>query len=80
MAITLKPKRSESAGSAPTASDLEVGEIAMNLADGTLYSKNSSGTIVQLKSYDADLFLVPETVDLGGLTTSTVSRDMGSLS
>ena len=79
MAVILKPKRSEISG-APTASDLEVGELAMNLADGTIYSKNSSGTIVQLKSYDADLFSVPDAVDLGNLSSSTVSRDLGALS
>lgn len=78
MPMIIKPKRSESPG-APTSEDLEVGEIAMNLADGTLYSKNSGGTIVQLKSFDADLFSIPDSVDLGDLTTGTVSRDLGAI-
>jgi hypothetical protein len=78
MGIVIKPKRSEVTG-APTSEDLEVGEIAVNLADGTLFSKNSSGTVVQLKSYDADLFSIPNSVDLGNLSTGTVSRDLGTL-
>jgi len=33
MAIVLKPKKSETASSVPTTSDLAVGEICMNVAD-----------------------------------------------
>ena len=42
----IKPKRSESAGSAPAASDLEVGELAINSADKAIYTKKSDGTVV----------------------------------
>lgn len=45
MAVVLKPKRSETASSAPTSSDLEVGEIAINTADEKLYIKDSSNNI-----------------------------------
>lgn len=80
MATTVQHKRSETSGSAPDAGTILTGEIAINLADGKMYSKNSSGSVVQLISYDADLFTVPETVDLGLITdSSTVSRDLGSI-
>lgn len=79
MSMVLKPKRSETTG-APTADDLAVGELAMNLADGTLYSKNSNNVIVQLKSFEADLFSMPTSLDLGDLTTQTDTRDLGALS
>ena len=80
MATTVQHKRSETSGSAPGAESILTGEIAINLADGKMYSKNSSGSVVQLLSYDADLFTVPETVDLGLITdSSTVSRDLGSI-
>lgn len=46
--IAIKPKRSEVASSAPTASDLEIGEIAINSADQKIYTKKSDGTIVEV--------------------------------
>lgn len=45
MAVILKPKRSETSSSAPTTSDLEVGEIAINTADQKLYIRDSSNNI-----------------------------------
>ena len=33
------------AGEAPVASELAEGEVALNSADGTLYSKSTSGTV-----------------------------------
>jgi hypothetical protein len=45
MAVILKPKRSESASSTPTTSDLAVGEIAINTADQKLYIRDSSDNI-----------------------------------
>jgi len=48
MAVAIKPKRSETATSAPTSGDLEVGEIAINSADQKIYTKKSDGTIVEV--------------------------------
>jgi hypothetical protein len=45
MAIVIKPKRSETASSIPTTSDLEVGEFAINTADKKLYVRDSSDNI-----------------------------------
>jgi len=71
MAVIIKPKRSEDSGSTPTASDLAVGEIAVNTTDKTIYTKNSSGNVVKIANYaEADPTLVFPTGDLGGLTSS----------
>lgn len=48
MSTVLKPKRSEVAASVPTAGQLEVGEIAVNLTDGKFYSKTSGGTVKEI--------------------------------
>lgn len=48
MTTVIKPKRSETAASAPTTSDLEIGEIAINSADQKIYTRKSDGTIVEV--------------------------------
>jgi hypothetical protein len=41
-------KRSSTAGSVPTASQLLTGELAVNLADAKLYTKNEAGDVILL--------------------------------
>lgn len=48
MANTIKIKRTETANSIPTVSDLAVGEICMNIADQKLYTRKSDDTIVTI--------------------------------
>lgn len=48
MANKIIPKRSSVAGKTPTSSDLEVGEIAVNLTDRKIFSKDTSNNVVQL--------------------------------
>ena len=48
MATVIKPKRSESAGSNPTTSDIVVGELAVNTADKQIFIRDSGDNIVQL--------------------------------
>lgn len=48
MANTIIVKRSSVAGKVPLSTDLQVGELAVNLADQKIYSKNAAGTVVQL--------------------------------
>lgn len=68
MSIVIKPKRSEVTG-APTSEDLEVGEIAMNLDDRSMYSKKTDGTIVQIANFSAsDPSVQFPSGDLGSLT------------
>jgi hypothetical protein len=42
----IKLKRSETGGSQPTTSDLEIGEVAVNTADQKIYMRSSSGIVV----------------------------------
>jgi hypothetical protein len=48
MANTIKHKRSSTAGLVPGTGSLDQGELAINLADGKIYTKNSSNTIINL--------------------------------
>ena len=69
MAIVLKPKKSETASSVPTTSDLAVGEICMNVADQKIYTRKSDDSIVVVGSHvDASA------ASVGGDLTGTVSN------
>lgn len=48
MTTVIKPKRSEIAASIPTTGQLQVGELAINITDGKIYTKTSSNTIKEL--------------------------------
>lgn len=48
-------KRSSIAGKIPTADQLDPGELAINLADGLLTSKDTSNNIIDLNSFDRKL-------------------------
>lgn len=78
MSVIIKPKRSESAG-APTAGDLAVGELALNFADTTIYSKKSDGTVVSFVTSTTTPAFFSEEVDLGDLASATNTYDMASL-
>ena len=46
MSTVIKLKRSETAASVPTTSDLEIGEVAVNTADQKIYMRDSTGIVV----------------------------------
>ena len=48
MANTIQIKRSSTASDTPSASDLEVGELAVNTADAKLFTKHTDGTVKEL--------------------------------
>jgi hypothetical protein len=48
MANKVVIKRTSVSGREPTASDIDVGELAVNLADAKLFTKDGSGTVIQL--------------------------------
>jgi hypothetical protein len=50
MANTLIVKRSSEAGKEPTSAQLQVGEIAVNLADRKIYTKNAAGEVILIGS------------------------------
>ena len=73
MASTIKVKRSSVLGKAPTTSDIEVGEIAINTRDSKMFSRDtslgvfeiganvSSSTIGTLKVGNSSPFTLPTT-------------------
>ena len=48
MANTIQLKRSGTASDTPSASDLAVGELAVNTADAKLFTKHTDGSIKEL--------------------------------
>jgi hypothetical protein len=53
MANTILHKRSSTTGSTPTGAQLASGELALNTADGKVFMKNSSGTVIEVSYRDA---------------------------
>lgn len=49
-ANVIKHKRTSTSGQAPTTGQLDVGELAINLADSKLYTKDGSANILTLSS------------------------------
>jgi hypothetical protein len=79
MGTVVQLKRSETTGSIPAAGDIAVGELAINLADGLLYSKKTDGSIIEVGTTETPVFF-SNSVDLGLLeSSSATSYDMGSL-
>lgn len=50
MAQTIQLKRSATSGAIPSAASLSAGELAVNTADGKVYTKKDDGTVVNLVS------------------------------
>jgi hypothetical protein len=56
----IKIKRSETSSSTPSTSDLATHEIAMNVADQKIYTKNAAGNIVTVASHSDESSSVTE--------------------
>jgi hypothetical protein len=52
MAVTIQHKRSQTTGDAPTASDIEQGEIAINLADLRMFTRDHNDAIQRIGGED----------------------------
>lgn len=48
MANTILHKRSSTTGATPSSGSLSAGELAINTADGTLFTKKDDGTVVEI--------------------------------
>ena len=81
MANKIILKKSSVASKVPLASDLEIGEIAVNLADQKLYSKNASGTIVLIGTgvSGGTVTSVSGTGTVNGLTLTGTVTTSGNL-
>jgi hypothetical protein len=74
MAQTIKLKRSSVAGNIPGSSDLALGEIAVNTADGALYIKKGDNTIVAVG--DNDILHIDTSNGRVGVGTTSPSADL----
>lgn len=68
-ANVIKHKRSSTSGQAPTTGQLDVGEIAINLADSKIYTKDGSDNILTLSSGPNN-----KTFTFGGTGTPTTGN------
>lgn len=80
MAAVIKIKRSETSGSAPTTSDIAVGEVALNTVDKKLFVRDSSDSIITLAQYvEADESLIFPTGDYGSVASALSTDAFGIL-
>jgi hypothetical protein len=80
MSTVVQLKRTETAGSIPTAADIAVGELAVNLADGTLYSKRTDGAVIEIAGNLPDEYYLSTNQDYGAIDSIGQSTlDLGNL-
>ena len=70
MSNTLQHKRSTTAGIVPGASDLSVGELGVNTADGSLFTKHSDGTVKTIAS--SPIFNATNTNNVAGVWEASI--------
>jgi hypothetical protein len=68
MTTLVQLKRTETSGAIPAANDIEVGELAVNLADGALYSKRTDGAIIEIGGNLPDEYYLSSSQDFGLIT------------
>ena len=76
MATKIVTKNSSTGGSAPSASDLVQGELAVNVTDKRLYTENASGAIVELGTKPSTIDINAGTID--GTTVGASSASTGA--
>ena len=77
MATVIKPKRSETALSVPAAGSLAVGELAMNVTDGKLFTKTSGGVVKEVGG--AGAVNLDSVTSAGGISTNDITLDGANL-
>jgi hypothetical protein len=77
MTTVIKPKRSTVAASIPTSGQLEIGELAINIPDGKLYTKDSAGTIKELGG--AGSVSLQTVTNTGAITTNDITLNGANL-
>ena len=77
MSTVIKPKRSETALSIPSAGSLVVGELAMNVTDGKFYTKTSGGTVKEVGG--AGSATLQDITTNGSVTTNDITLNGSNL-
>ena len=72
----IKCYASETASAVPAAERMEVGEIAINIADAKIYTKNSSAEIVELSGGNNHTHTAEDITDFT-LAVTTILTDNG---
>ena len=77
MAVTLQHKRNSTTGNAPTASDIAQGEIAINLADLRMFTKDHNNAIQRIGGEDvaATLDFTKADGTVGGISVTGFKMD-----
>ena len=73
MALHIQHKRSQQTGDAPGSTDIEQGEIAINLADLRMFTKDHNGAIKRIGGEDV-VATLDMTVGQGSVTNGTGTR------
>lgn len=73
MATKIKPYRSEVATRIPSASNMDIGELAMNIQDGKFYTKTSIGQIKELGG--AGSITLQDVTANGSITDRTITMN-----
>ena len=77
MTTVIKPKRSTVAASIPTSGQLDIGELAINIPDGKLYTKDAAGTIRELGG--AGSVSLQTATNIGATTTNNITLNGANL-
>ena len=77
MTTVIKPKRSAVPASVPTSGQLEIGELAINIPDGKLYTKDSTGIIRELGG--AGSVSLQNVTNIGAVTTNNITLNGANL-
>lgn len=77
MAKVIKPKRSFTADSVPTTSDLEEGEVAINTADKIVYVRDDSDNIVKVGGAQSPLDEDLDTKEFEIKSTTSLNSNLG---
>ena len=77
MTTVIKPKRSVVPASIPTAGQLEVGEIAINIPDGKFYTKDSSNVVKEIGG--AGAITLQAVTNSGAVTTNNITLNGSNL-
>jgi hypothetical protein len=73
----IKPRRSLVPASVPTAGNIELGELVLNIPDGKFYTKDASGVVKEVGG--AGAVTLQGVTDIGAVTTNNITLNGANL-